>query len=93
MVIPSIHYAVVTRKELADKFGEEIVNKYRIVIHDSQDDNSLFKVGVLPSGGLLYLNKVAIDTELLIAEGFIESHFFAGFSGGLKSILPGIAGA
>ena len=47
----------------------------------------------MPSGGKLLLNKIAIDTELLIAEGFIEAHFFAGFSGGRKAVLPGIASA
>lgn len=82
-----------TKKELIDKFGEEIVRNEKIVIHDSRDESSLVKVGTLPSGGELILNKTAINTELLIAEGFIESHFFAGFSGGRKSILPGIASA
>jgi len=82
-----------TKDELIDKFGEEIVSKEKIIIHDSRDKESMVKVGVLPSGGDLYLNRVAIETDLLIAEGFIEPHFFAGFSGGRKSVLPGIAAA
>ena len=49
------------------------------------------KIGVLPSGGDCIINKLAVETELLISEGFIEPHFFAGFSGGRKSVLPGIA--
>jgi nickel-dependent lactate racemase len=52
----------------------------------------MVKLGTLPSGGQLIINKLAVETELLIAEGFIEAHFFAGFSGGRKSILPGVAG-
>ncbi|ETJ27321.1 hypothetical protein Q604_UNBC17017G0001, partial [human gut metagenome] len=40
---------------------------------------------------LSIINKLAVETELLISEGFIEPHFFAGFSGGRKSVLPGIA--
>ena len=51
----------------------------------------LCDAGILPSGGKLMLNKLAMETELLVAEGFIEPHFFAGFSGGRKSVLPGIA--
>ena len=73
--------------------GEEIVENEEIVIHISTDDSQMVKAGVLPSGGDFYLNKVAFEADLLIAEGFIEPHFFAGFSGGRKSILPGIASA
>ena len=48
-------------------------------------------IGTLPSGGALRINRVAAEADLLISEGFIEPHFFAGFSGGRKSVLPGIA--
>lgn len=82
-----------TKEELINKFGEEIVKNEKIIIHDSRDEKSLVKIGTLPSGGELIINKLAVETELLIAEGFIESHFFAGFSGGRKSVLPGIASA
>jgi nickel-dependent lactate racemase len=82
-----------TREELIDKLGEEIVNNEKIVMHYSKDKSSLIQLSLLPSGGELWINKLATETELLIAEGFIEPHFFAGFSGGRKSVLPGIAGA
>jgi nickel-dependent lactate racemase len=49
-------------------------------------------LGILPSGGELWVDRVAAEADLLVSEGFIEPHFFAGFSGGRKSILPGIAG-
>ena len=81
-----------TNQELIDRYGAEIVAKENIVVHRSRDDE-MADLGTLPSGGKLLLNKVAIDTELLIAEGFIEAHFFAGFSGGRKAVLPGIASA
>jgi len=80
-----------TKQELLDKFGSEIVDHEKMVIHDSQDKNNLVTLGTLPSGGELIINKLAAKADLLIAEGFIEPHFFAGFSGGRKSILPGIA--
>jgi len=78
--------------ELRRKFGDDIVGQEKIIVHDCQDQSSLAFAGILPSGGELWLNKLALDTDLLIAEGFIEPHFFAGFSGGRKSVLPGIAG-
>lgn len=82
-----------TQEEMVDKFGPEIVRNEKIVNHVSTDESMMTKIGVLPSGGDCIINKLAAETELLIAEGFIEPHFFAGFSGGRKSILPGIASA
>ncbi len=80
-----------TRSELLDKFGEDIVNNENIVVHDCIRDDMLEQIAVLPSGGKLVINKLAAQADLLLAEGFIEPHFFAGFSGGRKSVLPGIA--
>ena len=81
-----------TKDELIYKFGEEIVAKENIYIHDCADDAMLVNIGTLPSGGVCQINKLAYEADLLVAEGFIEPHFFAGFSGGRKSVLPGIAG-
>jgi nickel-dependent lactate racemase len=80
-----------TKEELVGKFGEEIVKNEKIVIHDCDDKDNLVDLGKLPSGGELIINKLAYEADLLVGEGFIEPHFFAGFSGGRKSILPGIA--
>ena len=81
-----------TKEEIVFKFGEKIAAEERIISHDCRDKDSLQYMGALPSQADLYLNKMALEADLLIAEGFIEPHFFAGFSGGRKSILPGIAG-
>lgn len=80
-----------TKEELVNKFGPEIVANEKIVIHDCDDAANLVCLGRLPSGGELIINRLAAEADLLVAEGFIEPHFFAGFSGGRKSILPGIA--
>ncbi|WP_139693673.1 nickel-dependent lactate racemase [Sporolactobacillus terrae] len=80
-----------TREELVNKYGQKIVDEEEIVMHISTDDASMVKIGQLPSGGECIINKVAAEADLLLSEGFIESHFFAGFSGGRKSVLPGIA--
>ena len=80
-----------TKAELTDKFGEEIVENENIYIHDCDETEKLVNIGTLPSGGSCEINSIAYNADLLIAEGFIEPHFFAGFSGGRKSVLPGIA--
>ncbi len=81
-----------TKEELVDKFGAEIVATENIYIHDCDDREKLRSIGTLPSGGDCEINTMALDADLLVAEGFIEPHFFAGFSGGRKSVLPGVAG-
>ncbi|MEA4823340.1 MAG: nickel-dependent lactate racemase [Clostridiaceae bacterium] len=80
-----------TREEMIAKCGEDIVSRERIVIHDCDDKTNLVPLGTLPSGGALIINRLAAEADLLVAEGFIEPHFFAGYSGGRKSVLPGIA--
>ncbi|MHC6178889.1 nickel-dependent lactate racemase [Clostridium sp. JNZ X4-2] len=92
LIATGFHRAT-TREELIGKFGEEIVENENIIVHDSRDDSQLVKIAAFPSGWELVINKTAAETELLIAEGLIKSHFFAGFSGGRKSILPGISSA
>ncbi|GHV67560.1 hypothetical protein AGMMS49928_04820 [Spirochaetia bacterium] len=79
-----------TKAELEAKFGDEILNTEKIVIHDC-DSPGMVNLGKLPSAGDLIINRLAVEADLLAAEGFIEPHFFAGFSGGRKSVLPGIA--
>lgn len=80
-----------TRQELIDKYGQEIVDHEQIIMHVSTDDAAMKKIGTLPSGGDCIVNRIAAEADLLLSEGFIEPHLFAGFSGGRKSVLPGIA--
>ena len=80
-----------THEELVNKYGEKIVKEEEIVIHNAYEDSDMTFKGILPSGGELWVNKLVDEADLLISEGFIEPHFFAGFSGGRKSVLPGIA--
>lgn len=81
-----------TKGELIAKFGEEIVKNEKIYIHDCDERDMLVNIGTLPSGGECEINRLAAEADLLVSEGFIEPHFFAGFSGGRKSVLPGVAG-
>ena len=79
-----------TKEEMEYKFGEEITKREKIVMHNC-DSPDVVNLGKLPSGGELILNRLAAEADLLVSEGFIEPHFFAGFSGGRKSVFPGIA--
>lgn len=79
-----------SKDELVFKLGEEIFNNEKIYIHDCDDEDMLVTLDEkLPSGGDIVVNKIAAEADLLVAEGFIEPHFFAGFSGGRKSVFPG----
>jgi nickel-dependent lactate racemase len=80
-----------TRQELLDKYGQEIVDHEQIVMHVSTDDAAMAKIGTLPSGGECIVNRTAAEADLVLSQGFIEPHLFAGFSGGRKSVLPGIS--
>ena len=80
-----------TRAELESKFGTEIMSREKVIVHDC-DASDMACLGKLPSGGELIINSLAARADLLVAEGFIEPHFFAGFSGGRKSVFPGLAG-
>ncbi|WP_420806800.1 nickel-dependent lactate racemase [Abyssisolibacter fermentans] len=93
ILIATGYHRPTTKEELIFKCGKKVAENEQFVMHFSKQTDTLTKVGILPSGGELWLNKLAMETELLIAEGFIEPHFFAGFSGGRKSVLPGVAGA
>lgn len=84
-------HRLTTDAELRDKLGDEIVDHQQIIVHEADKEEGMAYFGILPSGGELWLNKLVEWADLVVAEGFIEPHFFAGFSGGRKSILPGVA--
>jgi nickel-dependent lactate racemase len=91
ILIATGFHRVTTYKEMVYKFGNDLIEKENFIVHNSRDiENMVFK-GILPSGGELWLNSLIDWADLIVSEGFIEPHFFAGFSGGRKSILPGIA--
>ncbi len=81
-----------TREELAGMLGREVVETVRVVNHDAFDDAGLVHVGRNSYGSDVFLNKTYVEADFRIATGFIEPHFFAGFSGGPKGISPAVAG-
>lgn len=81
-----------SREELIQMLGRDIVDSIKIENHDAFDDSQLVHVGRNSYGSDVYLNKTYVESDFKIVTGFIEPHFFAGFSGGPKGIQPGIAG-
>ncbi len=81
-----------TQEELVSMLGQQVVDNYRVINHDSFNDDELVEVGTNSYGSKVFLNKTYVQSSFKIATGFIEPHFFAGFSGGPKGINPGIVG-
>lgn len=81
-----------TREEFVQMLGEWIVDNIRIVNNHCHDKDTLVNLGESEFGCDVYLNKEYVESDFRIVTGFIEPHFFAGFSGGPKGIMPGIAG-
>ncbi len=80
-----------TEEEQRRMFGDSIVDHEKIAINDAYNPEQFVSVCTLPSGARFQVNRLAAECDLLVTEGFVEPHFFAGFSGGRKSILPGIS--
>ena len=81
-----------TREELIQMLGAEIVETVEIVNHDAFDPETLTYQGETSSGVPVWVNRRYLEADFRIVTGFIEPHFFAGFSGGAKGIIPGLAG-
>ncbi len=80
-----------TGTELESMLGETIAHRYRMVQHDACDDRNLVEVARNRAGRPVRVNRAYAEASVRILTGFIEPHLFAGFSGGPKAVLPGIA--
>jgi nickel-dependent lactate racemase len=80
-----------TPAELRTMFGERIVDRFRIAQNDARDRDSHALVGTTTSGNEIWIHKEYLRCDVRILTGFIEPHFFAGFSGGGKAVMPGLA--
>lgn len=81
-----------TDAELAEMLGEDVVGNYTVINHDGFDDDSLELLGSTRAGIEVRLNRRWVEADIRITTGFVEPHFFAGFSGGPKMVAPGLAG-
>jgi len=85
-------HRVNTPDELERMLGRDIIQRCRVINHDSRDPQSLEYVGTTSTGVRVLLNREWLQADLRLTTGFVEPHFFAGFSGGPKMVAPGLAG-
>lgn len=81
-----------TDAEVANIIGEEYKKKHQVIMHDCTDRESMAYLGTTASGMPLYVNKAVAECSFVITTGLIAPHHAAGYSGGRKSIVPGVAG-
>jgi nickel-dependent lactate racemase len=81
-----------TDVELRAMLGDWIVESYRCLQHDCNDDQNLVSLGETAHGHPVRINRFYMEADVRMLTGFIEPHFFAGFSGGPKAVLPSLAG-
>jgi len=81
-----------TAAELDEMLGLRIARGYRVVNHDARDHRTLARAGTTVRGVPILLNKLYLEASVTILTGFVEPHFFAGYSGGPKLVMPGLAG-
>ncbi len=81
-----------TEGELVERIGKDIMSRTRVLSHDAYDSSNLVYAGSTSRNTPVWLNRDVAESDLVIADGYIEPHFFAGYTGGGKSILPGVSG-
>jgi len=81
-----------TGAELRQMLGDDVVDSVRVVNHDARDEAALVWMGRHGAGVPVWLNREWVEADVRITTGFVEPHFFAGFSGGPKLVAPGLAG-
>ena len=81
-----------TKEEIRSIVGRKWSDRLTIINHNAQDEKALGFIGKTDRGTPVWINKLILESDLRIALGQIELHEFAGFSGGAKSILPGVSG-
>ncbi|MGD0812395.1 MAG: nickel-dependent lactate racemase [Verrucomicrobiota bacterium] len=81
-----------TQSELEQLLTADVVRHYRVVNHQSDNAAALEQFGTMRDGTPALINRHLAEADVRIITGFIEPHFFAGFSGGIKGIFPGCGG-
>ncbi|MBN2506855.1 MAG: nickel-dependent lactate racemase [Verrucomicrobia bacterium] len=79
------------REELERLLTPAVAARYRVVNNEPDNPAAFVPLGMLRDGTPALINRHVVDADLRIVTGFIEPHFFAGFSGGVKGIIPGAA--
>jgi nickel-dependent lactate racemase len=86
-----MHRASTDAEKIA-KLGDQVVRRYRVVDHDARSPDLVVDLGATETGIPLSVNRIAYESDLLIATGIVEPHQYAGYSGGAKTLSVGAAG-
>lgn len=92
LVVAYGNHRINTDEELCAQYGEEVIHRFRIVHHEANNPERLTMLGTTEYGMPVQLNKEFCEADVKILTGLIAPHQLAGFSGGRKSVMPGIAG-
>ena len=82
----------ITPDEMNVKLGAEVLRRVKTSIHDADDEANLVEVGTTSRGTRCLANRKVVEAGLKIGIGTINPHYFAGYGGGGKIVLPGISG-
>lgn len=82
-----------SKGEMIELLGESVVNEYDVINHVAADGRRLVDLGMKTSYGTpAIVNKIVAESDYVLGMGLVEPHFFAGYSGGRKTVLPAVAG-
>ena len=91
-VVATGSHRATTPAELDDIIGPEMRRRFKVHVHDCQDEENLVYLGDSSQGMPLFVNRLVAESSFVITTGLIAPHHSAGYSGGRKSIVPGVAG-
>jgi nickel-dependent lactate racemase len=92
VIIGTGSHRATTPAEMEQMFGADVLQRVRVIDHDAHDASQVVRVGTTAAGTRAFLNAEYVRADKRIVVGFIEPHFYAGFSGGPKGVMPGVAG-
>jgi len=92
VIVGTGSHRATTPAEMEQMFGRETLERVRVIDHDAHDSKAVTRVGTTSRGAPAWLNSEYVRADKRIVVGFIEPHLYAGFSGGAKGIMPGVAG-
>ncbi len=81
-----------TEEEIREKLGEEVMRRIHISVHDPDEKDNLVLVGTTSRGTPCWANRKVVEAGFTVGIGTINPHYFAGYGGGPKMVLPGISG-
>lgn len=92
LLVAAGYHREMTEEEKIKKYGQEAVRRLKIVHHYADDKEMLIKLKINRHDLTVSINRLAVESDFIIGIGVVEIHPWAGFAGGTKIIVPGIAG-